>query len=163
MGLLLLACPVSTCSVIISTLPSTTRNTNLPLPPCTYSLLLLTPISSLSSSISLAGSGVFVCAVKETGSVRICGQVGTSLLLKLCLNVITNAIIVNINMLTVNVNGEDSKVFTVNDTKTAQAHLYGNYRHILINASKVTNGHPVYVIIRYPSLVLSLNHQPRIY
>ena len=70
MGLLLLPCPVSTCSVIISTLPSTTRNTNLPLPSCTYSLLLLTPISSLSSSISLAASGVFVCAVKETGSVR---------------------------------------------------------------------------------------------
>ena len=100
---------------------------------------------------------------RQRNGVSADGQVGTSLLLKLCLNVITNAIIVNTTMITVNVIGEDSKVFTVNDTKTAQAHLYGNYRHILINASKVTNGHPVYVIIRYPSLVLSLNHQPRIY
>ena len=100
---------------------------------------------------------------RQRNGVSADGQVGTSLLLKLHLNVITNAIIVNTTMLTVNVIGEDSKVFTVNDTKTPQAHLYGNYRHILINASKVTNGHPVYVIIRYPSLVLSLNHQPRIY
>ena len=86
---------------------------------------------------------------RQRNGVSADGQVGTSLLIKLCLNVITNAIIVNITMLTVNVIGEDSKVFTVNDTKTPQAHLYGNYCHILINASKVTNRHPGYVISEF--------------
>ena len=71
---------------------------------------------------------------RQRNGVSADGQVGTSLLLKLRLNVITNAVIVNITMLTVNVIGEDSKVFTVNATKPPQAHLYGNYRHILINA-----------------------------
>ena len=83
---------------------------------------------------------------RQRNGVSADGQVGTSLLLKLRLNVITNAVIVNITMLTVNVIGEDSKVFTVNATKTPQAHLYGNYRHILLIAGTLVNRHPGYVI-----------------
>ena len=83
---------------------------------------------------------------RQRNGVSADGQVGTSLLLKLRLNVITNAVISNITMLTVNIIGEDSKVFTVNATKIPQAHLYGNDRHILLIAGTLVNRHPGYVI-----------------